>query len=277
MFRARSSLYLINLISWWLFGSGLVFLNSVLTPNNLSHDVWRERASYVANLQGWGIGLTALAGISAATIAIMELCLYRGWEPKFLEVLKPGCEILQMTPALDGSRATVMVRLANGAIDTYEADSDEMREIQLGSVSHLWVIGKYISRIRVITPNLNVAPASRAERLAILPQSLSLGSGIPLLVFLVGSCFATGTGLLLAITREAQTTSNGTRRHPTPPITQHFEGTNVALGGVGLIVLGLSIVMVLFFYLRIGWDDAARDEYRVYRWEQSLLERWWFR
>jgi hypothetical protein len=206
----------------------------------------------------------------------MEICLYRGWEPRFLEALKPGCEILKMTAALDRSKATVMVRLANGAIDTFEADPEEMNEIKVGSISHIWVIGKYISRIRLITPMADPDPVSQADRIAILPQTISLRTGIFLSFFLVGASYSTGVGLLMAITREAQYTIGARRRYSNASsYTEHFQGGLVPLVGVGLIVLGIVLVFILYFALKIGWDDEALESQRDDALDRRVRRGWW--
>jgi hypothetical protein len=266
MVRVRSSLFVYNLATAWVIGICLAILFIVKRPNEYGGDSWRSNPNIASTFNLVSLVVLIAFGIIALLLLGLEIRLRNGWEPRSMEVFKPGCEILKMTSSLDKTRATVMVRLNGGAIDTYEADPDEMRELQVGSISHLWVIGRYISRIRLVNPIGSGPLVTQSERMAILPQMISLRSGL---------------GVIVAITREVQITNGGLKRNGGIVSSEFSRGNWVPIAGMTAMIVGLVILASLGYVLHKGWDDVALEDRRSESLENRILDNrgrrglWW--
>ncbi len=281
MVRVRSSLFVYNLATAWVIGICLAILFIVKRPNEYGGDSWRSNPNIASTFNLVSLVVLIAFGIIALLLLGLEIRLRNGWEPRSMEVFKPGCEILKMTSSLDKTRATVMVRLNGGAIDTYEADPDEMRELQVGSISHLWVIGRYISRIRLVNPIGSGPLVTQSERMAILPQMISLRSGLGVIATVWLSAYCFGFGLIVAITREVQITNGGLKRNGGIVSSEFSRGNWVPIAGMTAMIVGLIILASLGYVLHKGWDDVALEDRRSESLENRILDNrgrrglWW--
>ncbi|HLO97538.1 MAG TPA: hypothetical protein VK171_02985, partial [Fimbriimonas sp.] len=172
MIRARSPFFYFNLFFGWLA--------AVCGCTHWAFN-WHLYGSYpegapvfqtIDQMSSLTLFLAGLFFVCFIGTAICEWRISRGWEPRYLETFKPGCEIVEIR-GYEGDHATVLVKLSDGTEETYLADRQEMKELEIDSVSHLWVIGKHISRIRKISDGPTDLKFKQLAKLRLMPGRAS--------------------------------------------------------------------------------------------------------
>lgn len=198
-----------------------------------------------------------LAGLFLVCFLCSLFCewrISRGWEPRWLETFKPGCEILEMRGSM-GDHATVFVQLADGSSETYLADRAEMKELETGSVSHLWVIGKHISRIRKVGAAAPDFAVKMHGKLRLAPGSRKIDGVIVAFILLCVSVLFTGIGTRIMIVKE-YAMAYGRTSYGQEPRYHLFEGSNAASLGLILLGIGVAILITLCVLWKRGWDAS---------------------
>lgn len=272
MVRARSAFFFSNFILAWLTLTMLVVAYHVKNPNLGAMESWRRNEEFVTRMFQLSLSFAALCGGVLLTFLILEIAIASGWEPQALEVFRPGCEIIEFQPKSPGKSATVIVRLSDRSVQTYIADREEILELEVGSIAHLWVIGKHISRIRTLQKNVMPASVLREERLDVIPQKNAFRAWSTIGVLFLLAAYISGTGFLPMIAREF-VVDMGSRRSRTISVES---GPLVSLFGFLAFLVGAGIVFGLAYLWKRGWDDTMFEgsnniwDNRPFRWW-----RWW--
>lgn len=252
MIRARSPFFYFNFLFAWLagvFGCLHWASNWELMGN---YPEGAEVFQTIDKVSGLSLALMIVFLICLAITATLEIGIGRGWEPKFLETFKPGCEVLSMSGS--SGDVKVLVRLNDGSEETYIADRDERRELQIGMICHLWVIGKYVSRIMLIAPGSAGSPHHQFARLRLAPDKPAADSAIVVGILLLVSTLLTGTGARYMIVKEFVFRSgrswNGTRS------TSVTNGSEAVILGLVMLLAGVAIIITLCVLWKRGWDTS---------------------
>lgn len=277
MVKARSSLFFITFVIWWLTGVSCSTLLILSTPDPRISEPWRANGALVERLSHISLVLAICFATVGLCFLAVELFIRAGWEPRFLEVFRPGCEIVEKE-ILPGGKSRAFVRFPSGVVETFEADRFETDELIPGSVCHLWVIGQHISRIRVIDPNVNPAPLARWERLAIRPDRNSLRSWLTILGTFFLSSYFVGLGLIVMFGHSFILTPykrrSWDRERPNPIL---YEGTEASLLGLSFAIGGIALLAYVIYLWKKGWDESTLGVDEQY-WHDSppwWRGRWW--
>ena len=254
MIRARSRFFFITFSLCWTFL--IAFLDSVILarPNPLASDRWRDNESLVHGLLTFSSILAVVTALATSILLAIEWRIHRGWEPHWLEVYRPGCSILEVEP-LPLGKANLVVRLPNGEVQTYEADEEETKEVQVGSTSHLWVIGRYISRIQLISPRNNAQSVQIWEWTLIRPNEKPGLTWFFIVFFSALSSYLVAYGLVLAFGGSLIVPAIGGDENGRPYVDL-YEGQWVSFTGVTFAFVGLAIFAWLVYQWKRGWDDT---------------------
>ncbi|HLO97539.1 MAG TPA: hypothetical protein VK171_02990 [Fimbriimonas sp.] len=245
MSRGRSPLFYFNLFLCWLAATCFFAHWSFNWPLLAGHAEGAPILQTVDQLSTLTLFLTVLLTVGACISFFFEWRISQGWEPRFLETFKPGCQILELLAS------SVVVEHADGSTDVYVADADEMKELEIGSTCHLWVIGKHLSRIRKLESADPSKPNKGLAGLRLTP-GVSLLDGIPKNVLLLsGSALLTGTGFRALVVQEMSGTTG--RRSFSERSTYTLTGADAIMGGLIEVVLGLALVGIVAIVWRKGW------------------------
>lgn len=255
MIRARSRFFFVTFSLCWTFL--IAFLDSVILarPNPLASDRWRDNESLVRGLLTFSTILAIVTAVVTGILLAIELAIHRGWEPHWLEVYRPGCSILEVEPLPHG-KANVVVRMANGEVQTFEADEEEAKEIRVGSTSHLWVIGGYISRIQLISPRNQAQSVQIWEWTLIRPNEKPGLTWFFIVLFTALSSYLVAYGLILAFGGSLIVPAIG-GDEAGQPYVDLYEGQWVSMTGVTFVFVGFAIFAWLVYQWKRGWDDTA--------------------
>jgi len=246
MIKARSRIFFLTFSICWAFCFGLGSFLILSRPNSSVTERWRDNEAMVHRLVSISLIGTILLGLVASVLLVLELAIRRGWEPAFMEVYRPGCTILESKRLPDG-KSSVVVRLPSGEVQTYEADESETKEIQVGSLTHLWVIGQYVSRLQIIKPVAQAAPLALWERNAIKPNSKPFLAGTTILLSTLIGGYLTAYGMVMAF---------GGSVVFAPMSTDLYEGTEISIIGLIVAIVGISIFAFTAYQWKRGWDES---------------------
>ncbi len=271
MIRARSQFFLLNFVLAWLVATLGVAIFHILTPNAKATEAWRHNAAYTAHWLQTCTALIVIFGIALLVMLGIELAIAFGWEPRSLEIYRPGCQVLEFQPKSPTKSATVIVRHADGRVQSYIADREEIRQLEVDSVAHLWVIGKQISRVLILQRNVATLPPSRAERADVVPDGPIANGWLFVGILSLISAYLSGTGLLPMITREFVIESGRRRTY----VIYVEQGSSVSAWGLVAFLLGVGILIGLAYLWKRGWDnemfESQYDGVGPFR-----GRRWWF-
>ncbi|MBS1700169.1 MAG: hypothetical protein JST12_00780 [Armatimonadetes bacterium] len=248
MSRARSPLFYFNFVCVWLFVASALIWNDLKHATNIQ-PLFKD---YIPGTIVFAEVAMAISLAVGLVLAFIEWRIWRGWEPHWLETMKPGCEIISFAPK-PGEGAVVFVQFPNGQQETYLADGEELPELELGMTCHLWVIGQHISRLRVIDQKKDL---SYLQRLRLDPKLTAHQSFLASLLITCASAACVGMGASTVLT--GHTLMSVERYHSvleTPRTVSVDGGDAVAFGLIGL-VLGLAFSFLIALLWRQGWKTS---------------------
>ncbi len=247
MSRARTPFFYFNYIFFWLTGVCYVLWMGITRQTS---DIVHRDPYIPVIAHGAGIFGLICAG-ALFFFGILEFLVWRGWEPRFLETMKPGCEVIAISPS-PGYGSTIYVRFPNGEQETYEADSKEARELQPGVTCHLWVIGKYVSRYRILEETQD---RGLLQSIALDPSLNTRDSFFSSLFMMIISAVCTGMGLAAIVTQHTTVgrDSNAWRSSPTIPV----DGIDASIFGLVFFVIGVMMMIAFGGIWRMGWKRAG--------------------
>lgn len=248
MGRARSPFFYFNYVFLWL--STVCYVLWMGTTRQTSDIVHRDPTIPMIAHGAGVLGLIFTGGL--LFFGVLELLIWRGWEPRFLETMKPGCEVIAVSP-LPGYGSTIYVQFMDGGQETYEADRSEAPDLQPGATCHLWVIGKYVSRYRILEES---ADRGLLQKIALDPSLEPRNSLSSSLMMTMISALFTGMGLVAMITKHANISSNRANTwgdsHSIP-----LDGIDASIFGFVFFVIGVLMMAVFGVIWRIGWKQAG--------------------
>lgn len=252
--QARSSLFFKTFSVCWAFVITLTIAVILARPNPAVSDRWRDNEVLIHRLLMISTTVTVVLGLAAVTLFVMEVAIRRGWEPAFLEVYRPGCTILEMERLQEG-KSNVTVLHSTGETQVYEADASETPEVEVGSTSHLWVIGQYISRIQVIEHAPVIPKISLWSRVSLKPNTKPWLAGSLIVISTLLTGYATAYGLIVSL--------GGSLVIPQSswpdgrPDADLYEGTDIHLIGLTLLILGVAGFLFTAYSWYRGWDESV--------------------
>ena len=194
-----------------------------------------------------------LLGIVGIALLAIEVAIRKGWEPHFLEVYRPACEILEQEHLPNG-KSNVTVRLHTGDIEAYEADEEETKEIQVGSISHLWVIGAYISRIKFLSKSAGIYIPSGHRRFGLKPNSRPVLASITIALSTLLSGYLTAYGIVVAVGGSMIVHATNDQGTPQPEM---YMGTETSFLGLLFALGGIAIFGYVAYLWWSGWDETT--------------------
>lgn len=271
MIKARSSLFFVTYVLCWTF---VVAISSYLIasrPNEIVSDRWRDNEMLVQNLIKISMVTSILVGVVGLTLLAVEYAIRKGWEPHFLEVYRPGCHILE-TKGLPEGKSQVTIRHANGEVQSYEADASEAKEVKIGSLSHLWVIGQYISRIQVVKSDFGSDRLESWERTLLKPNSRPFITWTTIIVSTVASGYLVAYGAFVAFGGSLVIPILGGNEEGKAD-ADLYEGLWVNMMGLFLLLGGIATFAYLAYQWKRGWDETLFDKLSEIR-ENDSTEEW---
>lgn len=152
----------------------------------------------------------------------------------------------------------VTVRDGNGNVATYEADPSEVPDVHVGSISHLHVIGPFISQIRIIQDNAAILSMNSFERESISKSRHPIASALILIVSVAvtgymvayGSVMISSGSLVVPFFGETDTGR---------PDADLYEDTWVNVFGLFLVLFGAGGFAFLWHRWKTGWNDESLE------------------
>lgn len=253
MIHARSSIFFKTYTICWLF---VVFAFSaaiVGNPSTTVTDTWRDNQAFVNNLFKVLLVVASGLGLISLTLLGIELAIRRGWEPHFLEIYRPACEILEVERLLEG-KSNVTVKLQNGSIEAYEADQAETKELEVGSLTHLWVIGAFVSRVQVFRQAEGIYIPPKMRRMGLKPNSKPFLATITIIISTALSGYLTAYGWVVAMGGSMIVPSSD---YDGGPWADLYMGIETHLVGLAIALIGMAIFGGVWYLWAKGWDETT--------------------
>ncbi|MDX2064431.1 MAG: hypothetical protein SFX74_01680 [Fimbriimonadaceae bacterium] len=221
-------------------------------------EAWRLNIPFYENIRYSLIAFSILWVGLTGTLAWLQYRLANGWEPRQLERLIPAATVVAAIPA--GDAGSIEVRRQNGEVETYLCEPHEFAEFMAGDVIHLWVIGPYVSRHRLLarhanpaTPDMESISAYWNRRISNTTTSFTWRSWLA-----YGIASAVGgllfyQGVIWMLTREiSRVVDNYDESYATVYPPEHSFNW-----GMGAMVVSLAILVAIIVYWRIGFSDES--------------------
>ncbi len=253
MIQARSNLFFKTYTICWLFVAFAFSAAIVGNPSTTVTDVWRDNQSFVNNLFKALVVTSFGLGLVSFTLLGIELAVRRGWEPQFLEIYRPACEVLEVEH-LSAGKSNVTVKLHSGSIEVFEADQEETKEIVVGSVTHLWVIGAFVSRVQVFKRTEGIYIPPNWHRMRLKPNSKPFLATTTIIVSTALSGYLTAYGWVVAMGGSMIVPSTD---YDGGPWADLYTGVETNFVGLTLAMIGMAIFGGVWYLWAKGWDETT--------------------
>ncbi len=253
MIHARSGIFFKTYTICWLFVV-IAFSTAIVgNPSTTVTDIWRDNQSLVSNLFKVLLVVSSGLGLVSFTLLGIELAIRRGWEPHFLEVYRPACEILEVEHLPDG-KSNVTVKLQDGSIEAYEADRAETKDLEVGSLTHLWVIGAFVSRVQVFRRTEGVYIPSNWHRMRLKPNSKPFLAATTIIISTALSGYLTAYGGVVALGGSMIVPSTD---YDGGPWADLYMGIETHIVGLVIALIGMAIFGGIWYLWAKGWDETT--------------------
>jgi len=267
MQRGRSPFFSFALILL----AGIGFAAGLAAHAYWGAESWHTNTALVDRANHIAIRVALLCAIPLVALALLELALRRGWEPKRLRIRYTGVLVVEKAPRLEEpSEGWLGVVLPGGRHERYFADKDEFGSTEEGHLVILEVFGKYVAGIRRMEGSSAreaeqelAAPEIRNEALRQAsihrPRSAGFWTWTLAIAGPILGGYLIGLRAMVFQTGELKGYMKGTMTRPGAVVD--LDPADARASAWIFAGLGVAMILVSIFVWRRGWrsDDAPRE------------------